>query len=189
MPADTRQAPHTDPATDAVRAFAHYDSLDVVDCDFMIGRWRGEGYFTGHALDGVLERFGWYGKEFVDSERVHPLLFHTATGSVRQLNPALMPLQLALRFPQLNNPLNASVFRLIQPLMATGTSKARLRMLEYRGKLSAAMCYDQRPILDVFRRVDDDTALGIMDMKGMHDALFFLLRRDHTPSAPRRESE
>lgn len=162
----------------AEAAFAFYDSLDVVDCDFMLGRWRGDGFDTGHALDGVLERFGWYGKAFLDADNVHPLLFSTTGGGIRRINPALMPLSLGLRFPKLNNAASARAFRLIQPLLATGTSKARLRMTEYRGKLSATMCYDQRPIHDVFRRVDDDTVLGAMDMKGMADVLFFLLRRD-----------
>ena len=58
--------------------------------------------------------------------------------------------------------------------------KARLRMTEFRGKISATMCYDQRPIHDVFRRVDDDTVLGAMDMKGMDEVFFFLLRRDRS---------
>lgn len=162
----------------AEAAFAFYDSLEPVDCDFMLGRWRGDGFATGHALDGVLERFGWYGKEFVDADTVHPLLFSTAGGGIRRLNPALMPLTLGLRFPQLNNNASAASFRVIQPLLATKASKARLRMTEYRGKVSATMCYDQRPIHDVFRRVDDDTVLGAMDMKGMAETLFFLLRRE-----------
>jgi hypothetical protein len=162
----------------AEAAFAFHDSLDAVDCASMIGRWRGDGFATGHPLDGVLERFGWYGKEFVDADNVHPLLFATAAGGIRRLNPALMPLALGLRFPQFNNNASARAFRLIQPLLATSGSKARLRMTEYRGKVSATMCYDQRPIHDVFRRVDDDTVLGAMDMKDMPETLFFLLRRD-----------
>ena len=159
-------------------AFELYDRLDPVDAASMIGRWRGDGFTTGHALDGVLERFGWYGKEFVDADNVHPLLFHAGSGGIRKLNPALMPLALGLRFPQLNNDVSAKLFRATQGLLATSTSKARLRMTEYRGKVSATMCYDQRPIHDVFRRVDDDTVLGAMDMKGMDQTLFFLLRRD-----------
>ena len=60
----------TAPATETV--FAFYDGLAAADVNFMLGRWRGEGLNTGHPLDGVLERFGWYGKEFVDADNVHP---------------------------------------------------------------------------------------------------------------------
>ncbi|MCR9090283.1 DUF4334 domain-containing protein [Algiphilus sp.] len=177
MPFDATQTLGTGRASED-EAFAFYDQLDPVDCDFMLGRWRGDGYTTGHALDGVLEAFGWYGKEFVDVDHVHPLLFSTRSGGIRKLNPALMPLKTGLRFPQLNNGFSAGLFPWLQPLLATGSSKARLRMTEYRGKISATMCYDQRPIHDVFRRVDDSTVLGAMDFKGMDQTLFFLLRRE-----------
>ena len=36
----------------------------------------------------------------------------------------------------------------------TGKFKARLRMTEYRGQLSATMIYDDWPTNDVFRKVD-----------------------------------
>jgi len=37
------------------------------------------------------------------------------------------------------------------PLLATRRPRARLRPVEYRGVTSAAMSYDQLPIIDVFR--------------------------------------
>jgi hypothetical protein len=39
------------------------------------------------------------------------------------------------------------------------------------------MCYDAQPIHDVFRRVDDATVLGVMDLRGAPPYVF-LLRRD-----------
>ena len=48
----------------------------------MFGRWRGRGLHTNHPLDGLLETFGWYGKEFVDAETVHPLLFLDGKNSI-----------------------------------------------------------------------------------------------------------
>lgn len=113
----------------------------------------------------MLERFGCYGKAFVDAKTVHPLLFSKAGGGTRRLNPARMPLALGLRFPQRNHDACARGFRLLQPLLATSDSKARLRLTEYRGKFSATMCHDQRSIHDVFHRVDDNTVLGAVDMK------------------------
>ena len=39
------------------------------------------------------------------------------------------------------------------------------------------MIYDQLPINDVFRQVDENCAFGIMDRKGMRKPFFFILRR------------
>ena len=36
------------------RALELFDSLEPVDIEFMIGRWQGDGYRTGHPLDGLL---------------------------------------------------------------------------------------------------------------------------------------
>jgi hypothetical protein len=62
-------------------------------------------------------------------------------------------------------------------LLATRRSRARLRMLQFRGRVTAAMVYDDVPIQDVFRRIDEDTVLGLMDCKGMERPFFFVLRR------------
>ena len=40
------------------------------------------------------------------------------------------------------------------------------------------MIYDSLPINDVFRKVDDHTVLGLMDLKGMKDPFFFVLTRE-----------
>ena len=71
-----------------------------------------------------------------------------------------------------------SVFQVLIPLLTGQKSAARLRMTTYRGKPSATMVYDNLPINDVFRKVDDDTVLGVMDLKGMKTQFFFVLRRD-----------
>jgi hypothetical protein len=41
------------------------------------------------------------------------------------------------------------------------------------------MIYDNLPINDVFRKVDQDTVLGAMDLKGIPRPFFFVLRREH----------
>jgi hypothetical protein len=43
------------------------------------------------------------------------------------------------------------------------------------------MIYDAKPINDVFRRVDDDTVLGLMDYRKWGRPYFFLLHREHEP--------
>ncbi len=54
---------------------------------------------------------------------------------------------------------------------------ASLRMVEFRGTTTATMVYDQHPIFDHFKRIDDDTVLGVMDAKGEALPLYFLLQR------------
>ncbi len=53
---------------------------------------------------------------------------------------------------------------------------AVLRRVEFRGQVSAAMIYDRRPIIDHFRRIDDQTVMGIMDQRGKIEIYFYLER-------------
>ena len=84
-----------------------------------------------------------------------------------------------------------NLFQAVIPLLVTDRSRARLRMTRYRDVDSATMIYDHAPINDVFRRVDEDTVLGLMDLKGMEQPFFFLLRREEAlqlqPSEPGRD--
>jgi hypothetical protein len=57
-------------------------------------------------------------------------------------------------------------------------------MITYRGKSSATMIYDQLPINDVFRKIDEDAVFGVMDLKGMKSPFFFILRREHGGYGP-----
>lgn len=165
------------PPLDTAQALALFDSLDPVDVDFMLGRWVGAGFDTNHPMDGLLETFGWYGKAFVTPDDVHPLLFRRG-GDVVSISPRFMPMNLLWKLPV---PRSALLNALSLPLkfaLQTGRARARLRMLEHRGKVSATMIYDDLPIHDVFRKVDDVTVLGVMDLKGMPQPFFFLLRRE-----------
>jgi hypothetical protein len=160
-------------------ALAYFDSLPTVAAEEMLGRWQGRGLPTGSPLDGLLETFGWYGKEFLDEESVHPLLFTDRSGNPRPLDPRLLPMSV-LRdyagFAQLW-PLRLA-FTGIRSLLWTGRPTARLREVTHRGVVTAAMVYDALPIIDVFRRVSDDVRLGAMDMRGLPSPFLFVLRRD-----------
>jgi hypothetical protein len=159
-------------------ALALFDSLDTTDTDFMIGSWKGGDFITGHALNGVLEVYHWHGKRFESLEQVHPLVFTRLNGTKASVNPALVPMSLMNRFPVPRAAFVGRLFQFCMPLFTTSSSRARLRMTSYRGKLGATMIYDDLPINDVFRKVDDNTLLGIMDLKGMEQPLFFVLRRE-----------
>ena len=51
--------------------------------------------------------------------------------------------------------------------------KASLRSVTYRDVVTATIVYDNHPIFDHFRNVDDDTVLGVIDRKGDEFPLFF----------------
>lgn len=159
-----------------------FDSLAPVDTDFMLGCWQGGGFHTNHPMDGLLEAFHWHGKRFDDSESVHPLVFRTLGGNNASLNPGFMgaSLWLAGKLPVPKSAAMGKCFQLLIPLMSTRKPRARLRMTGYRGKNSATMIYDQLPINDVFRKVDNNTVLGAMDLRGLARPLFFILRREQT---------
>lgn len=159
------------------QALALFDSLKPVDTRTMRGRWQGSGFVTGHPLDGVLENYSWYGKEFHDDDHVHPLLFRSFGGQLYRVHPRRMPLELALKLPFRRAFFMRLLFMLLRPLLGTRQHRARLRPLEHRGVVTAAMIYDDLPIIDVFRQLDQDHVLGVMDLRGIDQPFFFRLRR------------
>jgi hypothetical protein len=169
------QAASASPGT----ALALFDGLRAVEsCEALRGFWAGSGLATGHPLDGALEALGWAGKRFDGDDEAHPLLFGPP-GQRFAVHPGLpaAALPLLVRWPVWKTPAVAACVRAWLPLLATRRSHARLRMLRHRGVLTAAMLYDEAPIIDVFRAVDADTVLGCMDRKGDPRPFFFVLRR------------
>lgn len=166
-------------STDTATAAAFFAGLPATTIDELRGAWRGEGLPTGHKLDGLLERFGWHGKRFDDAEAAHPLVFDRPGGGTVEVHPMFVPMALVLRYPRLfATDAFARAFRAITPALRTKRPRARLRMIEHHGVTTAAMIYDDLPVCDVFRRVDDDTVVGLMDARGMRRPFFFVLRRE-----------
>ena len=143
--------------TDTHTACRLYDSLEVVDLEDLIGTWKGRVFRTGHSMDGVLPKLNWYGKAFHDAEKVDPLLFEIANGEVIAVDPV----------PMMDK----------RNLIKAVGGKARIRMMEYRGVVSAAMIYDNLPIHDHFRKVNDHMLLGLMDWKSDKEPFFFVLEK------------
>jgi hypothetical protein len=159
------------------QACALFDDLPVVVAEEITGRWKGSELSTGHPFDGVLTASGWYGKQFDDPETVHPLLF-SGGGEIFAVDPRKMPLGLAGRVPLSVVAAGGKLINVLEPVLRTTQPRARLRNLEYRGKTSAAMIYDHLPVIDVFRRVDEHTLLGVMDQREVEQPYFFVLQRD-----------
>ncbi len=164
------------------QALEAFEQLPPATLDFMRGRWTGMGLPTNHPMDGLLELYGWYGKEFVDPENVHPLLF--GNRGQTKLEPFPLMTTLGLLGPKIaRNGLLVSVFSVVRGLFATRKPRARMRMTEYRGKCTATMVYDGLPINDVFVKVDDNTVLGVMDLKGLEQPFFWLMHREGATTA------
>ncbi|MEV5832329.1 DUF4334 domain-containing protein [Nocardia sp. NPDC052112] len=155
-----------------------FDSLPAARVtEVTVGRWRGAELDTGHPFAGVLVASGWYGKQFDDPESVHPLLFADESEQIFAVDPRRVPLGLAGKVPLAGVRTVRKLLPVLGPAIRTRRPAARLRDIEYRGVVSVAMVYDQLPIIDHFRRVDIDTLLGVMDMRGMAEPYFFVLRR------------
>src|SRR4051794_4988450 len=130
----------------AADALAFFDDRPPVDAAVMTGRWRGTGLHTGHPFDGLLEAYGWYGKQVVDLETVHPLLFKDGAGEPRPLDPAYAPLGLLRRFPGLaRTPVARLGFAGVRPLRRTDEPAARLRMVVPRGVGASVRGSDRLP--------------------------------------------
>ena len=172
-------------------AFGFYDSLEPVSAKFMLGVWKGSECRTGHIMDGMLTIAPWYGKAFMSTEKVHPLVFEDKSGKKYCVDPrkvfryieepAIM--KLLTKFTQKvdTGKLSFDSHKLDPVFKAYKTvkSKARLREIRYRGAVTAAMIYDDLPIIDIFRKIDDTTVLGVMDLKGKmgEKGYFFLLQK------------
>jgi hypothetical protein len=163
----------------SAEALAYYDSLEAIDVAFLQGRWEGSGLQTGHPMDGLLERFNWYGKEFVDSEEVHPLLFRGLGQRIHRVDPIRTAMRFSIYLPVFVQQTLKYAFLLLPFLFTTRASKARLRRIDFRGKQSVGMVYDDLPIIDHFRKVDEHTVLGAMDYKRLssYPPFFFVLKR------------
>jgi len=166
-----------EPACSLEEALALFDSLPAVPIEDLSGRWRGRELRTGHRLDGLLEASGWWGKQFDGADAVHPLLFTGAHGDLFAVDPRRVPLGLAHVLPASVVARGRAALPLLQPALRTREHRARLRRVEHRGVVTAAMVYDHLPIIDVFRRASEDTVLGLMDMRHDPRPYFFVLQR------------
>lgn len=164
--------------TSTADALALFDSLPPVTVEEMLGNWKGAGIATGNPLDGVLELSGWHGKRYHSAEDAHPLVMEGRRG-LFAVNPALVPMGLAMRTaPLLRRWKLGGATRALLPLAGTRKPAARLRMVEYRGVVSGTMVYDALPVNDHFRRVDEDTLFGAMDLRGLDAPFMFTLHRE-----------
>jgi hypothetical protein len=132
---------------------ALWADLATVEVDEMLGAWRGGDFATGHVASGVLRKVRWHGKRFDSPLEAVPLVCRDDDGE------------------------------LYSNLAAGGGGEASLWAIAFRGEVTATMVYDKMPVFDHFKKVDDDTVMGIMNGKlastfGIDDLYYFWLERD-----------
>ena len=164
------------------KAIQEFQSLPPIEPREMIGLWSGRGIASGHPFDGVLENLGWFGKRFTSDMRADALLFCFDERRLIPIDPARIPLRLALRFHKVGRTRAArNLFSyLLRGLRAKGPV-ATLKTMSFRGVASAAMAYDDQPIIDHFRKMDDRRIMGAMTIQGDDRIYFFELERVDEP--------
>ena len=129
-----------------------WDSLEPARVEGIAGsRWRGTGLDTGHPMFGMLGQMRWWGKDFSDPRKVHPILVTDDSGEV------------------------------VPDTSATGGGGASLWEVTFRGRPCASMVYDRMPVIDHFAVVDPDTLLAVMNGRGtVHEGehFWFVLERE-----------
>ena len=144
----------------------------------LVGLWQGRGIPAGHPFDGVLEYLGWFGKRFTPDLRVDALLFRSGERRLTAINPKWIPVHLALRFNRLGRMRAArNLFSYLQRRLRARGPVAFLKTVVFGGVESAAMVYDDQPIVDHFQRIDEHRVMGAMVISGDERIYFFELER------------
>jgi len=171
-------------AMSAPDALAWFDGLEPCDESTLRGLWKGQEVRTGHKLDGALANVSWFGKRFDSAQDVHPLVVADIFGNPYPLDPYVVPMTMItspIPTPGVVKALAPALMTALRPAVAARSHGAHLETIDYRGVRTAAMVYNRRPLVDVFRRIDRNTVLGVMDHESMTHPYFFVLHRDSTP--------
>ena len=130
-----------------------WTDLATVRVEEMLGSWRGGDFATGHPASHLLTTIGWHGKRFDSLLDGHPLICRGADGT------------------------------LYSNTAAAGGGHSSLWQVGFRGETTATMVYDAMAVFDHFKKIDDDTVMGIMNGKleaafGTADHYYFWLERE-----------
>ncbi|UVC12566.1 DUF4334 domain-containing protein (plasmid) [Rhizobium sp. TH2] len=163
-------------------ALGEFQSLPPIEPREMIGLWTGRTFPSGHPFDGVLENLGWFGKRFTPDMRADALLFRFDERRLIPIDPARITLRLALRFHKVGRTRAAkNLFSYLQRGFRAKGPVASLKTMSFQGVASAAMVYDDQPIVDHFRRVGDRKIMGAMTIQVDDRIYFFELERVDEP--------
>lgn len=142
---------------------AVYNKLKPVEAEFLLGDWTGGDLDTGHAAHKALADLRWAGKSFHSVDNVDPVMVYDEQNN-RVWNEKY-------------GHAVVSAYSIVSS--SRGFNTSQLREVKFHGVVSTAMIYDQFPIIDHFRYVNDNMVAGAMDTKMYGDAgvYYFFLRR------------
>jgi hypothetical protein len=157
---------------------AWFQSLEPVKPVEMVGLWRGAGVPSGHPLDGVLENLRWFGKRFHPDMRADALLFQWHPARLVAIDPRFVPIGLAIKLaPFGRTALAQTTFSYFHKVFRARGTTAALEVRTFEHIASAAMVYNEQPIVDHFRRVDENTLAGMMCVRDDERRFFFKLTK------------
>lgn len=115
--------------------------------------------------------------EMIDEWRVGYLFTKEKTGSKWEAFIRNIPIRLySKKFLDRNN-VKAWIYRFFGIKFSIPGTGAILRKIEFRNKISTSMVYNYLPMIDNFRKLDDNTVMGIMEVKGKVSVYFYLKRK------------
>ena len=148
---------------------ALFTTLASVSIQTLQGIWRAV------AIPGVSPQYqlmiekGWYGMRLTDQNSVDSLLIANPEGT-GIFAADLFKLAAAL-------PANPAHLSQIRSEIETDQPTGRLRLIDYRGTVSAAMIYDRQPVIDYFRTIDDTTVLCTVEARDITGNAYLILQR------------
>jgi len=176
-----RKHKETHPMNEQQTALEAFRRLPSIEPREMVGLWKGRCIPAGHPFDGVLENLGWFGKRFRPELRADALLFRSDERMIA-IDPRWIPLGLALRFYEIGRTRAArNLFSYLQRRLRARGPVASLKTMVFGGVESAAMVYDNQPIVDHFRRIDEHRVMGAMTISDDERIYFFELDRVDEP--------
>lgn len=138
-----------------------FNELPPVPLSHLIdtGGWNGGFFDTGHSNGDFMKEICWVGKDFFSLDHVDPVIVNPNGKRESWGKWGFATVRATYSF------LYAS------PVLA----RLQLKEIVYRGKVTATMVYDERPVFDYFRWVDENTILGIMEGKPLDGPFYFYI--------------
>jgi len=116
-------------------------------------------------------------REMIGEWRVGYLFTKEGTGSRWEIFIKNFPIVrlYGKKFIDQNN-VKAWIYRFFGIKFSAPGASAVLKEIKFRDKVSVSMIYNYLPMIDNFRKVDDDIVMGIMEVKGEVSVYFYLKR-------------
>lgn len=123
-----------------------FDELKPIGPDHFTGAWKGGSVNTNHPTEGKMEALKWAGKDFRSTEDVDPIMVYKEDGS-RAWNEDW-------GHARVSNSWGLCCVLVLGEYKLT-LYPPKLRPMQYRDGITTAMIYDDKPIIDYFKYVNE----------------------------------